>query len=101
MPLMEVFGFFLQVSSVSLFNKPKTPALWTTLTFRVLNISMAVTVWADHHAIFLGVDSLIVHFSPLDKLSASWVVYFQLHLLNLLTHFSLSQDMCIQNPNVN
>jgi len=56
-------SLFDQTCSLFL-DEPKTPALWTTLTFRVLNITMAVTAWADHHAIFFGVEYLIVHFSP-------------------------------------
>jgi uncharacterized protein (DUF983 family) len=42
-----------------LFNETKAPALWTTLTFWLLNISLAVTAGADHHTIFFWIKILI------------------------------------------
>ena len=43
---------------------PKASALWTTLSFWSLNISLAVTAWADDQAIILRVKNLLAHFSP-------------------------------------
>ena len=63
MTLMEVFRFFFQISLVFLFNKPKTPALWTTLTFWIINIAVPGAVLTDRHAIFIRVEYLL-HFMP-------------------------------------
>jgi hypothetical protein len=46
-----------------LFDEPKAPALWTTLTFWISNISVAVTAWTGYHAIFFMDKNLLVHFS--------------------------------------
>jgi hypothetical protein len=59
-----------------LFNEPKAPALWTTLTFWILNISLAITAGTDYHAILFGIENLLLHFSPPDKLSAVLFLLF-------------------------
>ena len=43
-------------------NEPEAPAFWTTLTFWILNISLAVTAWADYHVVFLRLEGLFAHF---------------------------------------
>jgi hypothetical protein len=61
-------------SSIFFFNKPKTPTLWTTLTFWILNVSTAVTALTYYHTIFFWTKILVpyrfvmptafCHFSP-------------------------------------
>ena len=46
-----------------LLNVPKAPAFWTTLTFWILNISMAVTAWTDHHTIFFWIKIFVPDWS--------------------------------------
>ena len=43
---------------------PKAFALWTILALWSLNISLAVTSWADCHAVFPGLKDLPAYFSP-------------------------------------
>jgi hypothetical protein len=45
------------------FDKPEAPAFWATLTLWILNISMAITAWADYHAVFLGLEGFSAHLS--------------------------------------
>jgi len=53
-------------------NEPKAPALWARLAFWILNISLAVTPWADYHAVFLRLKNLLVHFSPRAEILVSF-----------------------------
>jgi hypothetical protein len=63
-------GKSIHISFSFLLNKPKASALWTTLTFWVLNVAGTVTVLTDYHAISSRVEDPLVLFSPLDKLLA-------------------------------
>jgi hypothetical protein len=48
------------------FDEPEAAAFWTTLTFWILNISMAVTAWTDYHAVFFRLEGLSVHPFPIN-----------------------------------
>jgi hypothetical protein len=61
-----------------LLNETKAPALWTALTFWILDISMAITARAENHPIFFRVENLLGHFSPPDGLSNPGAVRLQL-----------------------
>jgi len=54
-------------------NEPKASTLWATLAFWSLNISLAVTPWADYHAVFLRLNNLFFHFSPRAKIFFSFL----------------------------
>ncbi len=58
-------------------NEPKASALWATLAFWSLNISLAVTARADYHAVFLRLKNLLVHFSPRAEILVSFFSVFQ------------------------
>jgi hypothetical protein len=58
-------------------NEPKAPALWATLAFWILNISLAVTARADYHAVFLRLKNLLAHFSPRAEILLSFFSVFE------------------------
>ncbi len=60
LPLI-IFGMFAFL--VFLFNQAKASAFWARLPLWNLNISLAVTLLANNHAVFLRLNNLPAHFS--------------------------------------
>jgi hypothetical protein len=58
------YGWKYYVFFRFLSNEPKAPALWATLAFWILNLSLAVAARADYHAVFLRLKNLLAYFSP-------------------------------------
>jgi len=56
---LVISGGNIRIFFCFLFNEPKAPTLWTTLTFWILNVSTAITAWTHNHTIFFWIKIFV------------------------------------------